>query len=119
MANVLSWLSNLTTGISDHSSAQNIQEFALHTNFPNPFNGSTVIAFQIPANDPSTHITLEIFNLLGRRVRTLINKNYERGEYTVSWDGRNDSGVELASGVYLYRLKANNFQRVRKLLMIK
>ncbi len=119
MGNVLSWLSNLTTGVSDHSSAQNIQEFALHTNFPNPFNGSTVIAFQIPANDPSTHITLEIFNLLGRRVRTLINKNYERGEYTVSWDGRNDSGVELASGVYLYRLKANNFQRVRKLLMIK
>ena len=88
----------------------------LFQNYPNPFNPVTAISFQLSA---LSQVKLEIYNTLGQRVRTLINARKAAGSYTVSWDGRNDAGHPLASGVYLYRLKAGNFVQTRKMVLLR
>ncbi len=90
--------------------------FKLGKNFPNPFNLETIIKFQIPT--PS-EVTLEIFNLIGQRVRTLIHEHKPAGYYQVIWDGRDMSGNTVAAGLYLYQLKAGNFNGIRKMAIIK
>jgi len=92
------------------------RKFLLHQNYPNPFNGGTVIRFTLPR---SGEASLMIFNLLGHKVRTLVNDNRDAGEHLVHWDGRNGNGKELSSGVYLYRLKIGDKMRVCRLLMLK
>ena len=78
-------------------------EFVLFQNYPNPFNPSTTIRFDIPK---SSHVTLEIYNTLGRKIRTLVNETKPVGEYTIQWDGKDDAGVETATGVYIMRMVA-------------
>jgi len=86
-------------------------EFRLETNYPNPFNPSTVIAFNIPT---SGYVTLEVFNALGQKVKTLVGKNLAPGSYQVEFDGRN-----LTSGTYFYQLRAGEFSDVRKMTLTK
>ena len=90
----------------------------LFPNYPNPFNSSTVIRFALPEYQ---EIELSIFNLAGQKVATLVKKYYPAGVHTVSWDGRDDDGRELASGVYLYRLRTGDGQEVemRKFLFLR
>jgi len=92
--------------------------YALSQNYPNPFNSSTSICFTLPTN---ADVELSIFNLAGQQVATLVEGVREAGTYTVRWDGRDDEGRELASGVYLYRLRAGDGKQVttRKLLLIR
>jgi flagellar hook assembly protein FlgD len=92
--------------------------FALSQNYPNPFNSATVIRFALPT---SKDVELAIFNLAGQQVASLVQGMREAGTYTISWDGRDDNGRALASGVYLYRLQAGNGQEVetRKLLLLR
>lgn len=90
--------------------------FALRQNFPNPFNSSTVICFSLPA---AKEIELAVFNLAGQKVATLVNGWYHAGDYTVRWDGRDDSRNELASAVYLYRLRAGTQMVTCKLLLLQ
>jgi hypothetical protein len=97
-------------------------EFALMQNYPNPFNPSTVIRFHIPLNPPSEGghrgmlTTLKIYDVLGREVTTLVNEEKEPGEYTVEWNVP-QSGIP--SGVYFYKLTADKFSDVKKLLLIR
>ena len=88
----------------------------LEPNFPNPFNPSTTIVFSI--QDP-TRVTLSVYDVAGRQVRELVNERRERGAYKVEWDGRNDYGQAVASGVYFYRLTAGAFTDTRKMTMVK
>jgi hypothetical protein len=91
-------------------------EFALAQNYPNPFNGSTIISFDVPFPG---HLSIEIFNVLGQRVATLIDRKVASGRQQVSWDGQSDRGTALPSGVYFYRLWDENVSLVRKLVLLK
>jgi len=92
--------------------------FTLEQNYPNPFNSSTVIRFVLPTREDAE---LTIFNLTGQQVATLVSGERQAGAYTIRWDGRDDDGHELASGVYLYRLRAGDGQQVetRKLVLVR
>jgi enediyne biosynthesis protein E4 len=94
------------------------QVCALDQNYPNPFNSDTVIRFALPEGDD---VELAVFNLAGQQVATLVRGRREAGIYSVRWDGRDDRGRELASGVYLYRLRTSGGQqeKTRKLLLLK
>ncbi|MCE7749739.1 MAG: T9SS type A sorting domain-containing protein, partial [Candidatus Heimdallarchaeota archaeon] len=89
----------------------------LHHNYPNPFNPNTTISFSIPDADK---VNISIFNIKGQLVRTLVDKNYERGIHEVLWNGRDDSGRSVSSGLYLYKLKVNGkSESVKKMLLLK
>ena len=90
--------------------------FALSQNYPNPFNPETEISFQLPED---VHVTLSIFNLLGQKVRTIIDKQMATGYHTIQWDGRNDFGNSVASGVYLYVIQAGKFYDVKKMVLMR
>ncbi len=88
----------------------------LEQNYPNPFNPETTIRFDLPQ---SQQIELAIYNLAAQRVATLVQGRREAGSYFVRWDGVSDAGVELASGVYFYRLRAGERVETRKLLLLR
>ena len=92
------------------------EEFALAQNFPNPFNASTAIAFQLAL--PS-HVELAIYSINGQRVHTLINGSLPAGHHRRQWDGHNDRGEPVASGAYLYQLSAGDFVATRQLTLLK
>jgi hypothetical protein len=86
-------------------------EFALHGNYPNPFNPSTSIRFDLPE---ASEVRLQVFDLLGREVATVLNKAMEAGQHAVTWE----AGT-LPSGVYLYRLEAGEFVETRRMVLLK
>ena len=90
--------------------------FALHQNYPNPFNSSTSIRIDLHRND---EVELAIYSVLGQKVVTLLEGPREAGSYSVRWDGRDGAGHELASGVYLYRIRTGTHVQTRKLLMLQ
>lgn len=91
--------------------------FGLNQNYPNPFNPSTTISYQVP--DDGQHVKIVVFSLTGQLVRTLVNADQRAGEYNVLWDGRNDYGQQVSTGVYFFRMMANNFVSVKKMLLVK
>lgn len=88
----------------------------LHANYPNPFNPATTISFDLPQ---PAQTTLEIFNILGQKVATLIDEKISAGSYSYYWNGRSAKGEPLSSGVYIYRLKAGEKTLVRKMLLAR
>ncbi len=88
----------------------------LGKNYPNPFNPETTIQFSI-ANKEETELI--VYNVKGQRVRTLIKDKLEAGKYTIRWQGENDTGKQVSSGVYFYKLKAGDFSSVQKMLLLK
>jgi len=90
--------------------------FQLRQNFPNPFNPETQIQFDLPQ---PARVELNIYNTLGQLVRKLIAADYPSGTFGVTWNGRDDAGRQLPSGIYIYRIKAGDFQAERKLLLLK
>ncbi|MBI3006557.1 MAG: T9SS type A sorting domain-containing protein, partial [Ignavibacteriales bacterium] len=93
-----------------------VHRFDLLQNFPNPFNPSTRIDFQIAETSP---VRLEIVDMLGRTVRILTTGMFEPGSHHVDWDGTNDEGRMAASGVYFYRLTAGSYLSSRKMILLK
>lgn len=91
-------------------------EFALGQNYPNPFNPETTIAYDLAAEG---EVRLEIYNVMGQVVRTLVSEVQPAGRYRVRWAGEDASGRQVASGVFFYRLQAGDFQGVKKLLLLK
>jgi flagellar hook assembly protein FlgD len=91
-------------------------EFALLQNYPNPFNPSTDIRFDLPV---VTNVRLVIYNITGQEVRTLINGNMDAGVQRVTWDGKDNSGKNISSGVYLYRITADKFSQTKKMMLLK
>ncbi len=92
------------------------ETFVLSQNYPNPFNPETVIRFQVPRR---AFVTLRVYNLLGEVVRTLAAGDHAPGRYTVTWDGRDEAGRPVASGIYLYQLQADGFTQVRKMTLLR
>lgn len=91
-------------------------KFALEQNYPNPFNPSTTIAYQLPSAEI---VRITIYDLTGRRVLELLNETREAGSYTAKWSGRNQSGGQVASGLYIYQIQAGQFTQSRKMLFMK
>ncbi len=89
---------------------------ALHQNFPNPFNPSTEIRFDIPT---ARDVQLRIYNQLGQTVRTLADNRMKAGSYRIKWDGRTKAGHTVSSGVYFYSLEAGDFSQIRKMTLVK
>jgi len=95
---------------------QIVNTFRLEQNYPNPFNPETSIRFQIPK---SIKTTLTIYNVLGQKVKRLVDNKLSAGTYTMRWKGVNDLGNTVGSGVYFYRIEAGDFVKVRKMLLVK
>ena len=90
--------------------------YHLNQNYPNPFNPTTQISFELPVGE---FVQLEVYNLIGQKVRTLLNENRPAGVQQVTWDARDDTGRELPAGIYYYQLKSSDFQQTRKMLLVK
>jgi hypothetical protein len=92
------------------------KSFALEQNYPNPFNPTTEVAFALPK---ASHVQLDVFNVLGQKVATVVNGEYPAGNHTATWDGTNSSGGSVSSGVYFYRIQAEDFSQTRKMMLLK
>jgi len=92
--------------------------FELGQNYPNPFNPGTDITFQLPA-DEDQRVIMAVYNLLGQKIRTLVDGNMEPGTHHVHWDGRDDRGLNAVSGAYLYRLQLGAQVLTRKMIKMQ
>ena len=106
---------SIVLGVNDDHSSKPTS-YSLDQNYPNPFNPSTQIAFSLAKPG---HVTLTIFDLLGREVTTLVDRVMPAGEHSQSWSGRSGSGATVASGIYMYRLSAGTFAETRKMMLLK
>lgn len=89
---------------------------ALHDNYPNPFNPSTTISYSLAE---SGHARIIVFNSLGQQVRTLADGPQSAGVHVVQWDGRNENGQNVSSGVYFYRLTAGRFMQTKRMMLVE
>ena len=103
------------TGVDEDESVVS-KQFHLYNNYPNPFNPSTTISYQLPA---ASEMELSIYNLSGQKVRTLVSERQPAGAYTVQWDGRDEAGNLAGSGIYFYQLTAGKFTQTRKAILMK
>jgi len=96
--------------------AQLPQEFALGQNYPNPFNPTTVIRFALPEDG---QVKIDVFNVLGQRVTTLVDEYLTAGYKETGWDGKDSKGAAVGSGIYFYRIWTERFSEVRKMILLK
>jgi hypothetical protein len=92
------------------------ESYALFQNYPNPFNPQTEIRFALPE---ANHVVVKIFNLLGVEMRTLVDEQREAGYHRVHWDGRDENGKAVTSGIYLYQLRVGSFSQVKKMSLLQ
>ncbi|MDP4175285.1 MAG: T9SS type A sorting domain-containing protein, partial [Bacteroidota bacterium] len=104
----------LPTGVKRISEVVN--KFTLEQNYPNPFNPTTTIRYSIPEH---AFVTLRIYDMLGREVKTLINAEQNKGVYNVIWNGENNYGSKVSSGTYIYRIEAGNYNQIKKMILLK
>ena len=105
------------TGVEDNPRPEALPtDFKLFQNYPNPFNPETVIRYHLPT---ASQVELAIYNILGQKVRILVSRTLEPGAHKISWNGRNDARVAVASGVYIYRLQADRYVKSRKMLLLR
>ena len=103
-----------SVGDGDQSGASG--RYSLRQNYPNPFNSSTRISFYLPK---SGNVKLEVYNILGQKIRTLLEKVEEPGLKTLFWDGTDDRGLNVPTGIYFYRLTAQDFVDTKKMVYLK
>ncbi len=104
------------TGMDDDKKDFTPLSYELRQNYPNPFNPNTTIEYALNKN---SQVNLEVYNMLGQKVRSLVNGQVSVGDYKVVWNGKNDHGEFLSSGVYFYKLSIGNFSGVRKMILMK
>ena len=92
------------------------EQYALHYNYPNPFNPVTTMLYDLPE---AGHTRLIIYDLLGRQIKTLVDEPMDAGYYHMQWDGRNSQGKMGGGGIYFYQIQTNDFIRTRKMLLLK
>jgi hypothetical protein len=91
-------------------------EYKLHRNYPNPFNPSTVIGYELPV---MTKVNLSIYNTLGQKIRTLLDNEQQAGTYSITWDAKDDNGKKVSSGIYHYRMFTGKFSEIKKMIYMK
>ncbi len=102
--------------LDENDSGDVPQAYTLFQNFPNPFNPETEISYDMPEDN---HVWLRIYNLLGQPVRTLVDEHQKASHYVVRWDGMDDNGTDLASGIYFYRILTDNFVSSKRMLLMR
>jgi hypothetical protein len=102
------------TGVEEIAVIPN--EFSLEQNYPNPFNPTTTIKYSLPEN---SFVTIRIFDMLGREVNTLVNKEMTAGTHSINWSGEDSFGMKVTSGTYVYRISSGKFNSVKKMVLIK
>ena len=112
----LAVIAEVMTSVRETSEGKIPEGYALYSSYPNPFNTVTNILFCL---NVSSYVRLEVYDLTGRKVRTLLEGKMDTGVHKVFWDGRDDDGSELASGVYLVRMDAGGFNKVRKVVLVR
>ncbi|MFQ5865285.1 MAG: serine hydrolase [bacterium] len=115
IALVDAYLDYVATGVAD-SNPPSPGDFTLHQNYPNPFNPETAISYQLPV---ASEVQLIIYNALGQKIRSLVNGQQSPGLKSVVWDGKNDLGQPVSSGIYFYTLKAGERAQTKKMLLIR
>jgi hypothetical protein len=104
------------TSVESEATAATPMKYALDQNYPNPFNPSTEIQFVVPKFG---HVTLEVFDLLGRKVRTLVNDERHAGSHRVTWNAKTEYGTPVASGMYIYRLTTSDVSLSKKMMLVR
>lgn len=112
----LNAVQNIFTGISEPEYDPRPKTYSLSPNYPNPFNPQTLIEYHLPQ---TSRVKLMIYNTLGQRVKILVNETQKAGTYQVKWNGTDDNGQKVSSGIYLYRIEMNHFTQTRKMLLLK
>ncbi len=116
---------SITADVDDDDEEERIESFDLSQNHPNPFNPVTSIQYSVGSRQKEaaggffTHVTFKIYNILGQKVRTLVDEPRSSGNYEVMWDGKDEKGNEVSSGIYFYTLTTENDRRTRKMILMK
>jgi predicted outer membrane repeat protein len=110
--NAIGWL---PVGVEDNLIVQTPEIF-LHQNYPNPFNPSTTINYSLKEN---ANVSLNIYNIKGQKVKQLVSEQLSAGQHSVVWNGKDNNGKSVSSGIYFYKLKAGDFQKVKKMILMK
>lgn len=111
------------TGVEEDYSPNSVDDFSLGQNYPNPFNPNTTIPFTVygkrKTESGPIHTTIAIYNILGQRVRTLLDETKKPGHYEVVWDGKDDKGSRVSSGIYFYQIKTQYVRESRRMILLK
>ncbi|MBC8400806.1 MAG: T9SS type A sorting domain-containing protein, partial [Candidatus Marinimicrobia bacterium] len=110
------WESDIAITIVGIDNDLQPESYALYKNYPNPFNPETQIQFRLGTVEK---VTMVIYDIMGRQVRTLVKDNFSAGLHSVTWDGKNNKGAAVASGMYIYRIKAGSFTSSQKMLLLR
>lgn len=105
-----------TVGIDDEKPSQIVKGYYLTQNYPNPFNPSTNIRYGLPE---AGNVKIEVYNILGSKVATVFRGKQSAGEYTVTWNGKDDAGNNVASGIYYYQMTTPEFTQVKKMILVR
>jgi hypothetical protein len=110
-----------STAVEDEEEVITPKDFELFQNHPNPFNSSTKIEFRVQSLEfrEPRHTTLKIYNILGQKVRTLVDEPKRSGSYEVIWDGKDEEGRDLSSGIYFYQLKLGEITQTKRMILLK
>ena len=111
----VSWF-GLVVGVKDQPGSNLPDNYKLFQNYPNPFNPTTTIKYQLTKE---SDVRLTVYNSLGQVVKTLVNTHQPAGNYTLNWNGTNQFGSKVSSGIYFYRLDTDGFASVKKMIMLK
>ena len=113
---------NQRTGNQNNSDLQIEEDFlipkayTLHQNYPNPFNPLTKIRYELPENDL---VSINIYDVVGRNIKTLMNVNQNAGYYSIHWDATNEKGEGVSAGIYIYVIQAGEFRATKKMVLLK
>ena len=100
---------------SNENSIVQTQDF-LHQNYPNPFNPTTTISYQLPEN---CKVELTVYNLKGQKVKQLVSDQLSAGQNSVVWNGTDENNKSVSSGIYFYKLKTGNFEKTKKMILMR
>jgi len=109
-------ISNMTTSIKDIGANEMPEQWHLSQNNPNPFNAETSISYHVPK---ASHVTIEVFNLIGQHLRTLVDEEKSPGIYHATWNGKDDQSQSVGSGIYIYRITTKKFTEIKKMVLVQ
>ena len=107
---------DIATDIEDQNQNVLPDRFTLSQNYPNPFNPSTTINYALPTK---SHVVIKVYNVLGQEIRTLVDHDNSAGFYSVLWNGKDNFGKSVTSGIYLYRIETDDFDKSMKMILLK
>ena len=114
LSDIIRWFENETE--EDITGSKTTPVYALEQNYPNPFNPVTTVEFSIKKK---CHVTLKVYDVSGRLVKVLIDSVCEAGTYSRTWDGTNEQGKKVASGVYFYRMETGEYSNTKKMVLLR